>query len=64
MYCAKNYSARDMLRVTSSNKLGTLYTVNPLLSPRGRGGLIEKGGLFEGGEGLMKCNKDNGIISL
>ena len=34
-----------------------MYTVNPLLSPRGRGGLIEKGGLFEAGEGLGNVTK-------
>ena len=34
-----------------------MYTVNPLLSPQGGGDLIEKGGLFEGGEGLWNVTK-------
>ena len=48
-----------------TNLAHSVYCKPSIKPPRGGGGLIEKGRLFEGGGGgLMKCNKDNGIILL
>ena len=47
-----------------TNLAHSVYCKSSIKPPRGGGGLIEKGRLFEGGGGLMKCNKDNGIILL